>query len=48
MQSYLLAAYWTVTTMTSTGYGDIHAVAVGEKWLASTVMLGGTKMGVAL
>ncbi|XP_068721896.1 uncharacterized protein [Montipora capricornis] len=38
---YCTAAYWVVATMTSTGYGDIHADNTFEMALASFVMVFG-------
>eukprot|EP01135_Chromosphaera_perkinsii_P004900 Nk52_evm5s304 gene=Nk52_evmTU5s304 len=41
---YIAALYWTVTTTTTTGYGDISAVTTEEKWLSVIFMLVGVVM----
>ncbi|XP_071795542.1 uncharacterized protein [Asterias amurensis] len=37
--SYVIALYWSVATATSTGYGDISAVNISEKWVSIVAML---------
>lgn len=44
LRMYVLSLYWGLATLTSTGYGDIHAVSIGEQWYSAACML----MGVAL
>ena len=39
---YLWSVYWSVLSITTTGYGDVHAVSAGEKWSSVGVMLYGT------
>jgi voltage-gated potassium channel Kch len=41
-QRYIMAVYWTVATLTSVGYGDVHAHTDTEKLFAIFVMLLGT------
>lgn len=41
-QRYVVAVYWTVATMSSVGYGDVHATTDFEKFFALSVMLLGT------
>ncbi|XP_077978719.1 uncharacterized protein LOC144434138 [Glandiceps talaboti] len=41
LQQYCDCIYWCVATMTSTGYGDIHAYSIGEMLFASFVMIVG-------
>lgn len=41
---YITAAYWSITTMTTVGYGDITAVRIDEKIVACVVMMAGTSM----
>ncbi|KAJ3090580.1 hypothetical protein HK102_003286 [Quaeritorhiza haematococci] len=36
---YVASIYWTVTTMTTTGYGDIHAENSGERVFAFCTMI---------
>jgi hypothetical protein len=36
---YISALYWAAATVTSTGYGDVHAVTVPEMWFAILIML---------
>ncbi len=36
---YIWALYWSFATITSTGYGDIHAMIAAEQWFASVGML---------
>jgi hypothetical protein len=38
---YVVSLYWAVATCSSTGYGDLYAVAYGEKWLSVICMLNG-------
>ncbi|XP_068674268.1 cyclic nucleotide-gated channel rod photoreceptor subunit alpha-like [Montipora foliosa] len=38
---YILSLYWATATATGTGYGDIHAVTLGEKWFSIFSMLVG-------
>ncbi|KAI9205068.1 uncharacterized protein BJ171DRAFT_598652 [Polychytrium aggregatum] len=39
---YVASIYWTVTTMTTTGYGDIHPNNLGERVYALVCMILGT------
>jgi hypothetical protein len=46
---YLLAIYWALTTMSTIGFGDIHAVNRTEHWVAIVVMLiGASVFGVVI
>ncbi|XP_068723461.1 cyclic nucleotide-gated channel-like [Montipora capricornis] len=38
---YILSIYWATATATGTGYGDIHAVTLEEKWFSILSMLVG-------
>ncbi|XP_022782902.1 cyclic nucleotide-gated cation channel alpha-3-like [Stylophora pistillata] len=38
---YVLSLYWATATATSTGYGDLHAETIGEKWFSIIAMLTG-------
>jgi hypothetical protein len=40
-EQYVFAVYWAVATLTSTGYGDIHAMNAAEAILSLVVMIGG-------
>ena len=40
-QLYASSLYWCLATMTSTGYGDLHAHTPVEMWVASLVMMVG-------
>ncbi|XP_066276868.1 uncharacterized protein [Branchiostoma lanceolatum] len=44
LQAYVSTVYWTVATMTSTGYGDIHAFSPGEMIFSAVVMVFGKLM----
>ncbi|KAJ1470399.1 hypothetical protein T484DRAFT_1847914, partial [Baffinella frigidus] len=37
--SVLISAYWCVTTVTTTGYGDYTPLTVGGKFIASATMV---------
>eukprot|EP00794_Sanderia_malayensis_P016547 gene16547-18222_t len=39
LEKYLTCLYWSAITVTSTGYGDIHAVTTKEKWYSVVCML---------
>ena len=41
---YWTSVYWTVTTMTTTGYGDYHAFTTAERVYAAVVMILGKIM----
>jgi Ion transport protein/Cyclic nucleotide-binding domain len=41
---YIVAIYWTVTTLTTVGYGDITATNSDEKYYCSTIMIIGILM----
>jgi len=41
---YISSVYWAVSTMTTVGYGDITAVRIEEKIIASLVMAAGSSM----
>ena len=41
---YITSVYWAVTTMTTVGYGDITAIRIEEKIIASLVMVAGSSM----
>mmetsp|Transcript_38242 Transcript_38242/g.96126 ORF Transcript_38242/g.96126 Transcript_38242/m.96126 type:complete len:685 (+) Transcript_38242:361-2415(+) len=45
---YVTSLYWSVTTMTTVGYGDISATNSGEMFAAMAVMLGGILIFVIL
>jgi len=36
---YLTSLYWTLTTVTTVGYGDIHGVLPSEKIFNAVIML---------
>ena len=36
---YALSLYWTITTITTVGYGDISATNTAERWFCSLVMV---------
>ena len=36
---YTLSFYWTITTITTVGYGDISATNTAERWFCSLVMI---------
>ena len=36
---YALSLYWTITTITTVGYGDISATNTYERWFCSFIML---------
>ena len=38
--AYTYAVYWSMTTMATVGYGDLHAVNTGEKLFSIFFMLG--------
>ncbi|KAA0173395.1 hypothetical protein FNF27_05172 [Cafeteria roenbergensis] len=38
---YTFSIYWTVATLVSVGYGDVHAVSVGEQAFSVVVMTAG-------
>ncbi|XP_074616516.1 uncharacterized protein LOC141875947 [Acropora palmata] len=38
---YILSLYWATATATGTGFGDVHAVTLGEKWFSIISMLVG-------
>ncbi|XP_066270665.1 cyclic nucleotide-gated channel alpha-2-like [Branchiostoma lanceolatum] len=44
LQAYVSTVYWTVATLTSTGYGDIHAFSPVEMICAAVVMVFGKMM----
>ncbi|XP_035668949.1 uncharacterized protein LOC118411052 [Branchiostoma floridae] len=44
LQAYVSTVYWTVATLTSTGYGDIHAFSPAEMICAAVVMVFGKMM----
>lgn len=41
---YISSVYWAVSTMTTVGYGDITAVRIEEKIIASLTMVLGSSM----
>ena len=41
---YTANVYWTMATLTSTGYGDLHGVTALEQWFSVAVMLTGIIM----
>ena len=41
-RQYSMAAYWSVVTLMTTGYGDITATNVLEEWAATTCIVIGT------
>ncbi|MEY8829888.1 potassium channel family protein [Sedimentitalea sp. XS_ASV28] len=47
-EGYVDALYFTVTTLTTTGYGDILPVTVGQKLLAVFIMVVGVALFVRL
>ena len=36
---YAISFYWTITTITTVGYGDITASSYGEYWFSSFIMI---------
>ena len=40
-QLYCTSVYWTITTITTVGYGDISGTNTLEKWYCSFIMLVG-------
>lgn len=36
---YVTSMYWSITTVTTVGYGDLHAVTLGEKIFTMFYML---------
>jgi hypothetical protein len=42
IQRYVVAVYWSTATMSSVGYGDVHAHTTVEKLYALSAMLLGT------
>ena len=38
-QLYIVSIYWTITTITTVGYGDITAHNLGERLFCSAVMV---------
>lgn len=34
----MISWYWTVTTLTTTGFGDIYPKSVAEKWISIVAM----------
>lgn len=39
MEKYITALYWSFTTMTTCGYGDIHPYTTNERITTMLVML---------
>lgn len=37
--NYVTSIYWSITTLTTTGYGDLHAVTTSEKIFVMVYML---------
>jgi voltage-gated potassium channel len=48
IHSYLDALYFTVTSLTTTGYGDLVLVGVGGRWLSITIMVLGVTLFLQL
>ncbi|KAJ7372504.1 hypothetical protein OS493_019013 [Desmophyllum pertusum] len=40
-KKYVLSLYWATATATSTGYGDLHAITLEERWFSMAAMLTG-------
>jgi len=36
---YTLSFYWTITTITTVGYGDISATTTAERWFCGLTMV---------
>lgn len=36
---YTLSFYWTITTITTVGYGDISATTTAERWFCAFAMI---------
>jgi voltage-gated potassium channel Kch len=44
MKQYIVSVYWSLTTVTTVGYGDIYPLSTGDRVVAIFVILIGASM----